>query len=55
MWCPVGNMSGLYAGIGGDVTLFIPGLNFKLGIMMMMFDGMIRAAAFSASPARRVL
>ena len=56
MCYPVGNMSGLYAGIGGDseAALVIPGLNFMSGIMFGR-DGTIPATVFSANPARRVL
>jgi len=55
MWYPVGNMSGLYAGIGGgEAALVVSGLNSKLSIMFDR-DGTIPATVFSANPARRVL
>jgi hypothetical protein len=48
-------MSGLYAGIdGGDGSLVVSGLNFKLGIMFDR-DMTIPATIFSANSACRVL
>jgi hypothetical protein len=56
MWCPVGNMSGLYTGGigGGGAAEVISGLNFKLGVVFDR-DETIPATVFSADPARRVL